>query len=113
MQLMTHADLEKIRSHLAGVEAMLAKAPGGRADEESLLEFRRLCWAALLLTDDAECHEQIDLLVQHAKDLYSGREPGRVDALRGKIRAALGGFRTRLNSLEGGYGKRWRDLRAA
>ncbi len=69
---MTHADLQKIRSHLAAVEAMAAKAPGGRADEESLLEFRRLCWAALLLTDDAECHEQIDLLVQYAKELYSG-----------------------------------------
>lgn len=110
---MTHADLQKIRSHLSAVEAMLAKAPGGRADEESLLEFRRLCWAALLLTDDAECHEQIDLLVQTAKELYSGRENERADSLKEKIQAALGGFRARLSSLEGSYGKRWRDLRAA
>jgi hypothetical protein len=110
---MTHADLQKIRSHLAAVEAMAAKAPGGRADEESLLEFRRLCWAALLLTDDAECHEQIDLLVQHAKELYSGRENERADSLKAKIQAALDVFRARLNGLEGGYGKRWRDLRAA
>jgi hypothetical protein len=110
---MTHAGLEKIRSHLTAAEALLAQARGDRADEDSLLEFRRLCWAALLLTDDAECHEQIDVLVRYAKELYSGREPDRVDALRGKIRAALDGFRARLNSLEGGYGKRWRDLRAA
>lgn len=113
MSQMTHADVQKIRSHLTGVEAVLAKSHGGHADEDSLLEFRRLCWAALLLTDDGECHEQIDLLVQYAKDLYSGHQHDRVDALRGKIRAALGGFRARLNSLEGGYGKRWRDLRAA
>ena len=68
---MTHADLQKIHSHLTGLESMLAKSHGGRADDESLLEFRRLCWETLLLTDDPECHEQIDLLVQYAKDLYS------------------------------------------
>jgi hypothetical protein len=110
---MKHADLQKIRSHLSAVEAMLARSHGGRADDESLLEFRRLCWAALLLSDDAECHEQIDLLVQYAKDLYSEGEREGVDALKGKIRATLGSFRARLNALEGGYGKRWRDLRAA
>jgi hypothetical protein len=110
---MTHAGLQKIRSHLAAVEALLAQSHGGRTDDDSLLEFRRLCWAALLLTDDAECHEQIDLLVQCAKQLYSSRQPDRVDALRGNISAALGGFRARLDSLESGYGKRWRDLRAA
>jgi|SRR5262245_36270039 len=105
--------VQKIRDHLGEVEALLARAHGGRADEESLLEFRRLCWATLLLTEDAECHEQIELLVQYAKDLYSGRERDRADALRGGIRAALGAFRLRLSGLEGGYGKRWRDLRAA
>jgi hypothetical protein len=105
--------VQKIRDHLSEVEALLAKAHGGRADEESLLEFRRLCWATLLLTDDAECHVQIDLLVQYAKDLYSGRERDRADALQGGIRAALGAFRLRLSGLDGGYGKRWRDLRAA
>jgi hypothetical protein len=110
---MTHADVQKIRSHLTAVEAVLARSHGGCTDDEALLEFRRLCWAALLLTDDSECHEQIDLLVQYAKDLYSGSAHDRVDSLRGRISAALGGFRARLSSLEGGYGKRWRDLRAA
>jgi hypothetical protein len=109
----THADLQKVRSHLAGIEAVLAKSHGGSPDDESLLEFRRLCWAALLLAHDGECHEQIDLLVQCAKDLYSERDHDRVDVLRGKIRMALSAFRARLNGLERGYGKRWRDLRAA
>ena len=113
LHAMTHADLQKIRSHLTAVAALLAKSGSGHADEESLLEFRRLCWAALLLTDDAECHAQIDLLVQYAKELYSGREHDSVEQLKGKIGAALGGFRARLDGLEGGYGKRWRDLRAA
>jgi hypothetical protein len=110
---MTQPNLEKVRSHLAEVEALLARAHGGQADDESLLEFRRLCWAALLLVEDAECHEQIDLLVQYAKELYSPNRPDDVDAVLGRIRAALGAFRLRLNALEGGYGKRWRDLRAA
>ena len=110
---MTQAALHKIRSYLTAAEAILARAQGGSEDDDALLEFRRLCWAALLLADDAECHEQIDLLVQYAKELYSGREHDRADALRGKIRAVLAGFRARLNSLESGYGKRWRDLRAA
>jgi hypothetical protein len=110
---MTQVAVHKIRSYLTAVEALLARSQGGREDDESLLEFRRLCWAALLLADDAECHEQIDLLVQYAKELYSGREHDRADALRGNIRATLAGFRARLNSIESGYGKRWRDLRAA
>jgi hypothetical protein len=109
---MTHADLQKVRSHLAAIEALLAKTHGGAADDESLLEFRRLCWAALLLAHDGECHEQIDLLVQYAKDLYSERDHDRAD-VRDKIRTVLSAFRTRLNGLERGYGKRWRDLRAA
>ena len=110
---MTQAGLQEIREHLGAIETLLANAHAGRTDEDSLLEYRRHCWAALLLTDDLECHEQIDVLVQHAKDLYSGRDGQRMDALRGRIRAALGAFRLRLASLEGGYGKRWRDLRAA
>ena len=110
---MTHTDFQKVRSHLDAIEAVAAKSHGGTADDESLLEFRRLCWAALLLAHDAECHEQIDLLVQYAKNLYSERDHDRVDVLRDKIRAALSAFRARLNGLERGYGKRWRDLRAA
>jgi hypothetical protein len=110
---MTQPHLEKVRSHLAEVEALIARAHGGQADDEALLEFRRLCWAALLLVEDAECHEQIELLVQCAKELYSEHAHDQVDDLRGRIRAALGAFRLRLNALEGGYGKRWRDLRAA
>ena len=107
---MTQAGLHKIRTHLAAVEALLVLARDGHADDEALLEFRRLCWAALLLTEDAECHRQIDVLVGNAKDLYSGRESA---AAKDRIRAALDAFRLRLTALESGYGKRWRDLRAA
>jgi len=110
---MTQPNLQRARSLLFEVEALVASAHGGQADDDSLLEFRRLCWAALLLVDDSECHEQIDLLVQSAKDLYCEAERDRVDALQGKIRAALDAFRVRLTGLERGYGKRWRDLRAA
>ena len=111
--VITQADLDKLRSALAGIEAVLASAQGGRDDDESLLEFRRMCWAALLLVDDSECQEQIDILVRSAKELYSQCELERVEALRGNIRTALGAIRARLPGLEGGYGKRWRDLRAA
>lgn len=110
---MTNADLEKIDRALGGMQAVLARAYGGRADDDALLEFRRMCWATLLLVDDGECQELIDLLVQDAKELYSAEEPERTDALREKIGKTLDAFRARLNGLEGGYGKRWRDLRAA
>ena len=117
---MTQAGLQKLRSQLAGLESVLAKSHGGWADEESLLEFRRLCWEALLLVNDAEYHEQIDLLVQYAKELYSDDAHHRwdvgpvfgADILRRKIRMVLAAFRARLDGAER-YGKRWRDLRAA
>ena len=111
--VITQTDLQKMRSALAGMEAVLASAHGGCEDDESLLEFRRMCWAALLLVDDGECQEQIDILVQSAKELYSQCEQPRVEVLRGDIRTALNAIRARLHGLEGGYGKRWRDLRAA
>lgn len=110
---MTHTALQKVRNSLAGMEAVLAESQGGRSDDDALLEFRRMCWSALLLLDDSECQGQIDQLVQHAKDLYSDREQQRAEILRDKIRAALGTLRLRLQELERGYGKRWRDLRAA
>lgn len=113
MGVITHGHLEKIRSALFGIEAVLATSQGGRADDDALLEFRRMCWAALLLMDDSEAQELIDLLVQHAKDLYSEGESRDVESLRGKIRSALAALRERLHAIEGGYGKRWRDLRAA
>lgn len=118
---MTHADLQKVRSDLASLESILAKSHGGWADDESLLEFRRSCWAALIVIDDKECQEHIALLVQYAKDLYSERDHHRwdvgpvfgVDILRRKIRKLLSSFSARLNSIERGHSKRWRDLRAA
>jgi hypothetical protein len=109
---MKHSDLEKVRAALGGMEAMLAGSQGG-PDEDALLEFRRQCWSALLLADDPECQEQVDLLVQYAKEFFAGSERERADFLKGKIRTALHAFRSRLGSIEAGYGKRWRDLRAA
>jgi len=118
---MTNADLQKARSLLTGLETILSKSHGGWADDDSLLEFRRACWSAILLLDDADCQSQIDLLVQYAKDLYSDRGHHRwnlgpvfgVDILRRKIRMTLVTLGARLNGVEHGYGKRWRDLRAA
>lgn len=108
---MTNTEIQTVRIHLASLEAMLEKRFDGSANEESLLEFRRLCWAALLLVDDAECQEQIDRLVQYAKDLFRGGDAA--ESLKGKLHAALAACRARLDAVEGGYGKRWRDLRAA
>lgn len=108
---MTHTNLQKVRSYLATLEAILAKSQAGWATDESLLEFRRLCWAALLVADDSECQEQIDLLVQYSKDLFAER--GCIDILRDRIGTVLRSFSARLNGIERGYGKRWRDLRAA
>jgi hypothetical protein len=110
---MTPNNLQKVRSCLAGLDAVLARSRGGRTDEESLLEFRRLCWSAMLLTGDGECHEQIDVLVQSAKELYADCGDSQVDELRGRIRTVLSAFRARLNGMGSIYGKRWRDLRAA
>ena len=107
---MTNADVQKVRSHLATLEAMLEQRFGRCADEEALLEFRRICWAALLLVRDAGFQEQIDLLVQHAKELFRGDAAGDVKT---KLGAALAACSARLHVVEGGYGKRWRDLRAA
>ena len=108
---MTHTNLQKVRGYLATLEAILAKSHAGWETEESLLEFRRLCWAALLVADDGECHEQIDLLVQYSKELFSERS--RIDILRDRIGMVLRTFSARLSGIERGYGKRWRDLRAA
>ena len=105
---MTNAELQQIRTSLAAMEALLGKSSGA-PDEERLLEFRRLCWSVLLLAKDGECQEQLDLLVQYAKELFSAGEAG----AEGRIRTVLGSFRARLSRLEHGYGKRWRDLRAA
>lgn len=119
--LMTQAELDRILAHLAGLETVVAKSHGGWADEDSLLEFRRLCWATLLSVDDSECQDQLDLLVRYAKDLYSDEAHKRwdigpvfgVDILRRKIRTVISLCRARLLGIERGYGKRWRDLRAA
>ena len=111
--VITQGHLEKIRNALSGMEAVLAKSHGGHDDEDALLEFRRMCWAALLLMDDSEAQELIDLLVQYAKDLYAEGESRDVESQRGRIRSALAALRARLHAIEGGYGKRWRDLRAA
>jgi hypothetical protein len=111
--VITQGHLEKIRSALAGMETVLASSHGGHGDEDALLEFRRMCWAALLLMDDSEAQELIDLLVQYAKDLYSDGQGRDVENLRGRMCSTLAALRARLHAIEGGYGKRWRDLRAA
>jgi hypothetical protein len=103
---MKNADLDQVRAYLAALETLLEK----ERNDQSLLEFRRLCWAAVLIADDSECQEYIDLLVQRGKEFYAcGEHPG----LAEKLRTLLASFRERLNHLESGYGKRWRDLRVA
>ena len=71
---------------------------------------RLQCYEGL---DDSEAQELIDRLVQYAKDLYSEGQSCDVESLRGRMRSALAALRARLHAIEGGYGKRWRDLRAA
>jgi hypothetical protein len=107
---MTNSDVQKVRSHLASLEAMLGKRFSG-TDDEALLEFRSVCWAALLLVDDFECQEHIHLLVQYAKELFRGGDAS--EGVKNRINAALAACSARLDAVEGGYGKRWRDLRAA
>lgn len=111
--VMTQGHLDKVQSALAGIEAVLASSHGGHSDDDALLEFRRLCWAALLLMGDSEAQQLIDRLVQCAKDLYCEDESRDVENVRSEIRSTLAALRARLHAIEGGYGKRWRDLRAA
>ena len=103
---MTNSDLQKVRGHLASLEAMLGQRLHS-ADDDALLEFRRVCWAALLLVEDVDFQDQIDLLVRYAKAFRGGEE------IKDKMNAALAACHARLEAVEGGYGKRWRDLRAA
>src|SRR4026209_2526297 len=103
---MTSSDVQKVRSHLASLEAMLARRFHS-ADDEALLEFRRVCWAALLMVEDVDFQDQIDLLVRYAKEFSGGED------MNEKMNAALAACSARLDAVEGGYGKRWRDLRAA
>lgn len=109
--VMTSAQIQKVRGNLAALQAMLNQPAAGRGDEAALLEFRRLCWAALLLVDDAECQQQIDLLVQYAKELFRGGEAA--EGTKCKLEATIVACSARLDAVESGYGKRWRDLRAA
>ena len=94
------------------MEDVLAQSHGGRDDEDALLEFRRMCWAALLLMDDSEA-QQLNQLVQRAKDLYSEGESRDAESGCTAMRSAARRSCARLHAIEGGYGKRWRDLRAA
>lgn len=103
---MTNSDIQKVRNHLASLEAMLGKRFHG-ADDEALLEFRRVCWAAMLLVEDVDFQDQIDLLVRCAKEFRGGED------MKDKMSALLAVCHARLEAVEGGYGKRWRDLRAA
>jgi len=103
---MTNGDIQKVRSHLASLEAMLDRRFHS-ADDDALLEFRRVCWAAMLLVEDVDFQDQIDLLVRYAKEFRGGEE------MKDKMNAVLAACHARLEAVEGGYGKRWRDLRAA
>ena len=94
------------------MEAVLAKSHGGRDDDDALLEFRRMCWAALLLMDDSEARADRQPGAAREGPVFRGRKPRRREP-PGSIRSALGALRGRLQAIEGGYGKRWRDLRAA
>ena len=104
---MTNSEVQKVRSHLASLQAMLDQRLNG-ADEEALLEFRRVCWAALLLVADVDFQDQIDLLVRYAKEFFRGGED-----MKDRMNAVIAACHVRLDAVEGGYGKRWRDLRAA
>lgn len=104
---MTNNDIQKVRSHLASLQTMLSRRFDA-ADDDSLLEFRRVCWATLLLVEDVDFQDQIDLLVRYAKEFFRGGED-----LKDKMNAVLATCYARLEAVEGGYGKRWRDLRAA
>jgi hypothetical protein len=109
-QPMTRLELRNILGCLDGLEGVLAKSHGGWADEESLLEFRRLCWSALLVAGDTGCHAQIELLTRYARDLYSDDAHHRwdigpvfgADILRRKIRMTLSACRARANGVERG-----------
>ena len=108
--VMTSNQIQKARSYLAALQATVNKRFAGRADEDALLEFRRLCWGALLLVDDPECQQHIDSLVQYSKELFRGEA---AESMKTRLEAAIAACSTRLDAIEGGYGKRWRDLRAA
>jgi len=103
---MTNSEIQTVRSHLGSLQTMLVRRFDA-ADDESLLEFRRACWAALLLVADVDFQDQIDLLVRYAKEFRGGED------MKDKMNAALAACSARLDAVEGGYGKRWRDLRAA
>jgi len=105
VQPMASLEPRNFQDYLAGLEAVLAKSHGGWADEESLLEFRRLCSSALLVAADSARHAQIGLLVRYAQDLYSDRAHHRwdigpvfgADILRRKIRMTLSACRAQLH----------------
>ena len=89
--------IQRVQLMLFLLERLLSKSAGGRADYDALGEFRRLCWAILILADDAECKRQVDSLVQYGNELYS--DQGGAEALRLKIRQSVACLRTRLQVL--------------
>ena len=100
---MTPQKLRIVQGYLAELEAVLARSHGGWADEDSLLEFRRVCAAIALVVEDSGYRERIDLLLQYAKELYSDRAHHRwdigplfgADILRRKLRMTLSACRAR------------------
>jgi len=117
---MTHIDPQDVRDHLAAMQAVLAKSHGGWADEDSLLEFQRHCWAALHAAGD-DARDQFDLIAMYARDLFSDDLHQRwtvgplfgVDILRRKITRTLIALATQVDTrwIQAAAGQR--DLRAA
>ncbi len=92
-----------LRSYLSTLGRILDRSHGGWADLESLEQFQRACWAALLRTEDRDWQAKLELLLHYARALFSEDDHHRwdvgpvfgVDVLRRKIQRVLISFSVR------------------
>ncbi|HEV8643988.1 MAG TPA: hypothetical protein VGR01_00285 [Burkholderiales bacterium] len=105
---MSFADLDDARRHHGALLEIFLHHPGGWADRASLNKIVELCRAAGAAVDDAQCAEQVKIVVAGATDLFSEQAHKKwarsnvsgADFLRLEIMRALHSFSRRLSEME-------------
>jgi hypothetical protein len=102
------SDLDDARKDHATLLELIIHHQGGWADRAALRKVVESCRAAMSAMDDAECRQQIAIVVKYAADLFSeqahrkwdrGQTRG-ADFLRLEIMKALHAFNVRLAVIE-------------
>jgi hypothetical protein len=105
---MSYRDLLEVRNCYAALRELVMQAHGGWNDVDSREKAERLCGAALVALDDAECRERLRSVQSQSLELFSRfghlkwarRNMTGAEYLRLQILITLEGLNTRLFAME-------------